>query len=78
VRSQGDNWYVLGHGKRFEELGGFPSVQHGQAHIHKDQVRVFTLRLGHAFVAIHCHHDFIAASFQTPGKHIPVHLVVLN
>src|ERR687888_794943 len=75
---QGDNGDRLRLGRGFEPTRRFPAIQHGQTHIHQDQVGGFRVGQRHAFLAIDGNDDLVTPAPQAPRQHIPVQLVVFD
>lgn len=62
----------------FEPLGSLPTVDHGQTHVHENQV--WQTRRGHldSRGSVRREHDLVALALQPAREHISVHFVVFN
>ena len=78
MRRQGDDRHEARPRVRLELPRRLPAVQHGQAHVHQDQIGRFRLGQLHAALAVHRQHDLVAFALQPAREHVAVHLVVFD
>src|SRR5215467_6408184 len=63
--------------RRFKQARRFPTIQHGQAHIHQDQVRRLQSCHRHALFTIQRDGDLVTAPFEAARQHVAVYLIIL-
>ena len=62
----------------FETTRRLPAVEHGQAHIHQDQIGRMGVGHLHAALAVDRQHDLVAFALEPAREHVTVHLVILD